>query len=205
MLLALSSARLFVPVVAVLEEATAGPDGLQQEKTSTMATVVVDSAEHGRALLAFSGIQTMQTWRPDARPVAVLTPLAARAAVGDDADALVVDVAGPTPFALAGTELMLMASLAEPPAHSGVDPVLARAVGAVVTVAASSHPAMEFGFEAGVDAGVDARVEAGPVEVWVAGLADEGARVDLLDRLSRARAVAALAPRGLRVAFRDTP
>ena len=201
MLLALASARLFVPVVAVLEEATAGPDGLQQEKSSTMATVVVDSAEHGRALLAFSGIQTMQTWRPDARPVAVLTPLAARAAVGDDADALVVDVAGPTPFALAGTELMLMASLAEPPAHAGVDPVLVRAVAAVVSMATSTHPAVEFG----VDAGVDAGVEAGPVEVWVAGLADEGARVDLLDRLSRDRAVAALAPRGLRVAFRDTP
>jgi hypothetical protein len=192
---ALSSARLLVPVVALLEESSSGVGGLRHEKNSAMATVLVDSPEHGRALLAFSGIEPLKAWRADARPVAIMAPLAARAAVGEDAEVLVVDVAGPTPFALAGTELLLMASLAVAPAGM-VDPVLARAVSGVVE---SVHPAASTRF------GVGAAAPAGPVEVWIEGVFDGAARGELLDRLSRDRVVASVARDGIHVTFRDTP
>ena len=191
---ALAAARLFVPVVAVLEESETDADGLQHEKSSSMATVLVDSPEHGTALLAFSSIAAMSSWRADARPVAVLAPLAARAAVSEAADSLVVDVAGPTSFALNGTELLLMAAVAAS-TGTGPDPALGRAVERVLAAVA----------------GAGARAEVGsawpdrPVPVSVDGVPDMACRTELVDRLSRDRAVAALAPGGLHVSFRDTP
>jgi len=191
----LSRARLFVPVVAVLEEESERSDGPRSEKESSMATVLVDSPVHGRALLAFSGTATLATWRADARPVPVTAPIAARAAVSEAADALVVDVAGPTPFALTGTELLLMASLAAPPAGV-VDPVLVRAVGQLIE---SRSPGEEARY------GIAGSGADQPVEVWIEARTDESLRHDLLDRVSRDRVVAAVARSGVRVTFRDTP
>jgi len=52
--------------------------------------------EHGeRGLLAFTGIDALQAWNPDARPVPAQAVEIARAALEDGAAALVVDVAGP--------------------------------------------------------------------------------------------------------------
>ena len=45
----------------------------------------------------------------------VAAPLAARAAVDEDADTLLVDVAGPAPFAVTGDELLLVAAVSRAP------------------------------------------------------------------------------------------
>jgi len=94
-LVALTGARLLVPVVA---------------KESAMATVTVTGADGRRALPAFTGTQTLAAWRADARPVAVTARDAARAALDEGAHALVIDLAGPVPYAVEGQSLSSLAA-----------------------------------------------------------------------------------------------
>jgi hypothetical protein len=108
-LVALTEARLLVPVVAVLGDVEYDEQGLAHDKTSDMATVLLTGADGRRALLAFTSMATMTAWRADARPVPVPARDAARAAVQEEADAVVVDVAGPTPFAVEGEDLRALA------------------------------------------------------------------------------------------------
>lgn len=100
-LAALATARLLVPVVAVLGEV----DEHGGDKSSDMATVLLTGADGRQALLAFTSIATLAAWNPDGRPVPVLARDAARAALQDDAAAIVVDVAGPVPFVIEGGAL----------------------------------------------------------------------------------------------------
>jgi hypothetical protein len=100
--LAPQRARLLVPVVAVLGEVEVDDAGLAHDKTSDMATALLTGRDGRQALLAFTSLQTLGAWRPDARPVPVAAPLAARSALQEGAAALVVDVAGPTTYAVEG-------------------------------------------------------------------------------------------------------
>ena len=95
---ALAEARLLVPVVAVLGEAETGPDGLVHDKSSDMAAVLIRGPDGRLALLAFTGLEPMQRWDPDARPVPVPARTAALAALQDGAEALLIDLAGPVRY-----------------------------------------------------------------------------------------------------------
>ena len=108
-LAALAQARLLVPVVAVLGEVEYDDAGLAHDKTSDMATVLLRGADGRLALLAFSGTAALGAWNPEGRPVPVATTLAARSAVQDGAEALVVDVAGPVRFVVEGEDLERLA------------------------------------------------------------------------------------------------
>jgi hypothetical protein len=99
---ALRTTRLLVPVVAVLGEVESDEAGLAHDKTSDMATALLTGRDGRQALLAFPGLDTLAAWRADARPVPVPASLAARSALQEGASALVVDVAGPTTYALEG-------------------------------------------------------------------------------------------------------
>jgi hypothetical protein len=107
---ALQRARLLVPVVAVLGGAEVDGGGpihdktsdRTSDKTSDMATALLTGRDGRRALLAFTGLDALAAWRPEARPVPVLAALAARSALQEDASALVIDVAGPTTYAVEG-------------------------------------------------------------------------------------------------------
>lgn len=100
-LAALATSRLLVPVVAVLGEL----DENGGDKSSDMATVLLTGADGRQALLAFTSTTTLAAWNPDGRPVPVLARDAARAAIQDQAAAIVVDVAGPVPFVIEGAAL----------------------------------------------------------------------------------------------------
>ena len=95
---ALTDARLLVPVVAELGEAETGEDGLVRDKSSDMAAVLMRGADGRTALLAFTSLEAMHRWDPDARPVPVSAKVAAQAALQDGAAALLIDVAGPVRF-----------------------------------------------------------------------------------------------------------
>jgi hypothetical protein len=101
----LQDSRLLVPVVATLGEVEHDERGLAHDKSSDMAAVLITGRDGRRALLSFTSTDSLRTWNPDARPVGVSTRQAARAALQDGADALVVDVAGPVLFAVEGQEL----------------------------------------------------------------------------------------------------
>jgi hypothetical protein len=88
----IGTARVFVPVVAVLgERATDGSD-----KNSDMAAVLMTGADGRTALLAFSSLETMSRWNPTSRPVPVYGRDAARAAISDGASALLLDLGLPS-------------------------------------------------------------------------------------------------------------
>ena len=106
---ALQAARVLVPVVAVLDEVEHDEHGLAREKTSDMATVLLRGRDGRLALLGFTGTEPLHRWDPTARPVPVSTRDAARAALHDGAEALVVDVAGPSRFVVEGEELRSLA------------------------------------------------------------------------------------------------
>jgi hypothetical protein len=109
-LAALQRARLLVPVVAVLGDVEHDAAGLAHDKTSDMATVLLQGADGRLALLAFTGTAALTAWNPDGRPVPVAAGLAARSALQDGAAALVVDVAGPVRFVVEGEDLARLAA-----------------------------------------------------------------------------------------------
>ncbi len=101
--------RVLVPVVALLGEVEYDDHGRPHDKTSDMATVLVEGADGRKALLAFTGTGPLERWNAEARPVPVALPVAARSAVDDGADALVLDIAGPVLFPVEGELLRALA------------------------------------------------------------------------------------------------
>ncbi|HET8603563.1 MAG TPA: SseB family protein [Marmoricola sp.] len=103
-------ARVLVPVVAVLGEVEHDEHGRAHDKTSDMATVLMEGADGRKALLAFTGTASLARWNPRARPVPVALRLAAQSAVQEGADAVVLDVAGPALFPVEGEALRALAA-----------------------------------------------------------------------------------------------
>ena len=108
-LAALQDARLLVPVVATAGEVEHDDQGLAHDKTSDMAAVLITGRDGRTALLSFTSTDSMRAWNADARPVAVSARQAAKAALQDGADALLVDVAGPVMFVVEGEDLRALA------------------------------------------------------------------------------------------------
>jgi len=101
--------RVLVPVVALLGEVEYDEDGLAHDKTSDMASVLLTASDGRKGLLAFTCMESLHAWNPDARPVPVPLKTAALSAIQDEADALIVDVAGPVPFVVDGDTLRYLA------------------------------------------------------------------------------------------------
>jgi hypothetical protein len=106
----LQDARVLVPVVATLGEVETDEHGVDHEKTSDMAAVLITGRDGRKALLSFTSTAAMAAWDRQARPVAVSARQAARAALQDHADALLVDVAGPVLYPIEGQDLRDLAA-----------------------------------------------------------------------------------------------
>jgi hypothetical protein len=125
-LTAVASSRLLVPVVAVLAEADSGG----AEKETEMALPTLIGADGRKAVIAFTSTGTVTRWRADARPVPVPASGLWPAVAAEQADAVVVDVAGPVPLVIEGARLAALADGAPPPpAHA--DPDIRAQVAAV--------------------------------------------------------------------------
>lgn len=94
---ALSRTRLLVPVVALPGAESAGD-------SAEMALPLLIGRDGRRAVLAFTCLDALQRWRGDARPVPV-EPASVWAAAMAEADAVVIDVAGPVPLPIEGAAL----------------------------------------------------------------------------------------------------
>ena len=130
-LAALDTSRLLVPVVAVLaEEDTTAPGGLRREKSSEMALPTVIGTDGRAALPAFTSAATLARWRAGARPVPVPAARVWQSGA-TDASAVVIDIAGPVPFAVDGARLAALAQ-GRPPPRPHEDPDVAALVHAVL-------------------------------------------------------------------------
>jgi hypothetical protein len=98
----LCAVRLLVPVVATttVEGVTSG--GLASDKEAEMAVVLLQAPDGSRAMVAFTGMDTLTNWNTDARPVPVTLDLAAASARQEDAAALLIDVNSQHPLAIDG-------------------------------------------------------------------------------------------------------
>src|SRR4029077_4910792 len=74
----------------------------QGDKDSEMVLPTLIGRDGRPAVLAFTGLDALARWRPDARPVPAEADRVWRAAVADGC-AVVIDVAGPVPLAVEGT------------------------------------------------------------------------------------------------------
>jgi hypothetical protein len=141
---ALARSRLLVPVVAVLAEelepaeprpaepawsAVARP-AIHGEKASEMAMPTLVGVDGRRAVPAFTSVESMSRWQSDARPLPV-TALAVWQSACADSSAVVIDVAGPVPFAVEGARLAALAR-GEPAPQPFADPDMAEIVAAVL-------------------------------------------------------------------------
>jgi hypothetical protein len=133
-LTALAAARLLVPVVAVPADDPAVKEdkAVKGDKNSQMVLPTLIGRDGRPAVLAFTGLDTLARWRPNARPVPAESDRVWRAAVADGC-AVVIDVAGPVPVAVEGTRLAaLAAGQPVPGAHEDGD-VLAEVEAAIAT------------------------------------------------------------------------
>jgi len=131
-LTALAAARLLVPVVAVLTDGTA----TQGDKDSEMMLPTLIGRDGRPAVIAFTSLDALARWRPEARPVPAEADRVWRAAVADGC-AVVIDVAGPVPLAVEGARLAaLAAGQPVPPPHEDPD------VHAEVRAATAAEPAI---------------------------------------------------------------
>ncbi|MER5441282.1 SseB family protein [Streptomyces sp. NPDC002790] len=151
-LAALRGTRLLVPVVAVLgeveedsEEGREAPwkggggrraGGLRREKTSDMAVPTLKAGER-TALPAFTSTQSLALWDPEARPVAVPLHQALQAAAHEQADTVVLDIAGPVPYELTGPALYAVAE-----GRTDADPLADPAVRGAARAAVAAEPSV---------------------------------------------------------------
>ncbi|MFJ1750392.1 SseB family protein [Streptomyces sp. NPDC088116] len=135
-LAALRSARLLVPVVAVLGETEEDENGLRREKTSDMAVPTLRAGDR-RALPTFTSVAALARWDPEARPVAVPLHQALQAAAHEKADTVVLDLAGPVPYQLTGPALLALAE-----GRPSTDPLDDPAVTTAVRSAVAAEPAV---------------------------------------------------------------
>lgn len=108
---ALCADRVLVPVVATATRTGAVTEsGLTSDKEADMAVVLLQADDGRRAMLAFTGLDALQAWKSDARPVPITIDLAAKSAQSDGAIAVLVDYAGPYPLVLDGEVMTELAA-----------------------------------------------------------------------------------------------
>lgn len=110
---ALGDSRLIMALAAMPDEID--DDGSVHRH---MGLVSMVNATGERGLLAFTGLDSMARWDPDARPMPVSVVDAAQAVFDHGAVALVVDVMGPVRAAITGDVLAQLAASGEAGPHA---------------------------------------------------------------------------------------
>jgi hypothetical protein len=97
---ALGEARLLVPVVAAVTRSGSTESGLRLDKEADMSVVWWQTGDGRRCGVAFTGLDSLAAWHPEARPVPITLDLLAQAVLDDDASTVIVDPAGPATLVL---------------------------------------------------------------------------------------------------------
>lgn len=89
LMVALAPSRLFIALVAE----TAG-ESSEGDKNSDMSVACLLASDGRLGLLCFTGIDALTRWNPNARPVPISAPDAAEAALDENAQGIIIDLAG---------------------------------------------------------------------------------------------------------------
>lgn len=92
---ALRDARVLVPLLADAGDVGVTPEGRTVEKTQELSVVSVQGPDGQPVAVAFSNVQSMTDWRPEARPVPIEASKVALWAVDERMAKLVIDPSGP--------------------------------------------------------------------------------------------------------------
>lgn len=116
---AIRSARLLIPLVAHLGEADdhghasdhehEGVNGLRIDKSQELAIVTVTGPDGRTVLPAFTSVDAMRAWNPEARPIPAGAVRVAAAAVHEGTDLVVVDPTSETEFVLRRPTILAIA------------------------------------------------------------------------------------------------
>ncbi|WOP18380.1 SseB family protein [Raineyella sp. LH-20] len=90
--------RLLIPIVSAGENLH--PDGPDPDRHAEMSAVLLQQADGAKAMLAFTGVDSLAAWNPQARPIPATLDRVAEAAVMSGAGTLLIDLQGPVPMAL---------------------------------------------------------------------------------------------------------
>lgn len=90
---ALAASRVLVPIMAISNGTTATAHGLGGDDGADMAMVSITADDGSRTLPVFTAVTALTAWRADARPVPVVAPQAAQAAVQEGCTSLLLDPA----------------------------------------------------------------------------------------------------------------
>jgi hypothetical protein len=107
----LRAARLLVPVLVqqVAGQEGAHPAGCGHGPPAVASTVLLTGRDGQHALLAFTGLDTLQAWHHAARPSPVSSVEAARAAREEGAGTLLVDLGQAWLLPISGPDLTALA------------------------------------------------------------------------------------------------
>jgi hypothetical protein len=97
---AFAAARLLIPLLAHAGEVGTAPDGHLVDKTQELSIVTVAGPDGRKVLPAFTSVETLSAWDPQARPVPAAGPRVALAAASEQTELIVIDPASPTEFVL---------------------------------------------------------------------------------------------------------
>lgn len=103
---ALCTARFLLPVVALGDD---GGDGPVPDRHAELRTAMLRTPDGATALPAFTGLDALQAWRADARPVPCRLDELAASAVEAGCLAVLVDLSGPHPLVIEGELLARLA------------------------------------------------------------------------------------------------
>jgi hypothetical protein len=100
---ALAQSRLFIALVAeVTGELRVG------EKNADMSVACLTARDGRLGLLCFTGLDSLTAWNPSARPVPLNAADAADAALDENAQAIIIDLAGVNPATLTLADVVLL-------------------------------------------------------------------------------------------------
>ena len=90
--------RLLIPIVSAGENLE--PEGPDPDRHAEMSAVLLQQADGQKAMLAFTGVDSLAAWNPQARPIPATLDRVAEAAVMSGAGTLLIDLQGTVTLAL---------------------------------------------------------------------------------------------------------
>jgi hypothetical protein len=173
-LTALAGSRLLVPLVEAPPEAPgsagaagacatgdAHDDGCDHGAARELAFPTLIGRDGRPALLAFTSLAALVSWRPEARPVPTPAGQVWGTAVADSS-AVVIDVAGPVPIAVDGARLAALAAGTPPPAPQDDPDLQAEVAAALASLPAAAGGPGSGGPGSGGPSVAGAELAAGP-------------------------------------------